>query len=112
MVDTTKLIKKLSGTPKYGSRILCKSSEPLISHKINRIKIYVDNSKYFFKYPEDDDIYICIGEVGVCDEQELTENFAKIISALELKTEKGKLVPYYDEEEDPKWYKQFVKNAR
>ena len=75
MVDTTKLIKKLSGAPKYGSRILCKPSEPLISHKINGIKIYVDNSKYFFKYPEDDDIYICIGEVGVCDEQELAENF-------------------------------------
>ena len=104
MVNTIKLIKKLSGTPKYGSRILCKPSEPLISHKINGIKIYVDNSKYFFKYPEDDDIYICIGEVGVCDEQELTENFAKIISALELKTENGKLVSYHDEEEKPWWY--------
>lgn len=104
MVNTTELIKKLSGTPKYGSRILCKPSEPLKARKINEVQIYVDNSKYFFKYPKDDDIYICIGEVGVCDEVTLLENFAKIISALGLKTEKGKLISYHDEEEKPWWY--------
>ncbi len=104
MVNTMELIKKLIGTPKYGSRILCIPSEPQKAHKINGIQVYVDNSKYLFKYPEDDDIYICIGQVGVCDELTLIENFAKIISALELKTEKGKLIPYYDEEENPWWY--------
>lgn len=104
MLNTTKLIEKLIGTPKYGSRILCKPSEPQKAHKINNIQIYVDNSKYFFRHPEDNNVYICIGEVGVCDELTLIENFAKIIFALELKTEKGKLVPYYDEEENPWWY--------
>lgn len=104
MIDTTKLIKKLSGTPKYGSRILCKPSEPQKTHTISKIQIYVDNCKYFFRHPEDNDVYICIGEVGICDEITLKENFAKIISALELKTENGKLVPYHDEEEKPWWY--------
>lgn len=104
MINTSILIKKLSGTPKYGSRILCKPSEPQKDHKINNIQIYVDSSKYFFKYPQDDDVYICIGEVGICDEITLEENFAKIISALGLKTENGKLVSYYDEEERPWWY--------
>lgn len=104
MIDTTKLIKKLSGTPKYGSRILCKPSEPQKTHTISKIQIYVDNCKYFFRHPEDNDVYICIGEVGVCDEITLKENFAKIISALELKTKNGKLVSYNDEEEEPWWY--------
>jgi hypothetical protein len=104
MIDTTKLIKKLSGTPKYGSRILCKPSEPQKAHTISKIQIYVDNCKYFFRHPEDNDVYICIGEVGICDEITLKENFAKIISALELKTENGKLVSYNDEEEKPWWY--------
>lgn len=104
MIDTTKLIKKLSGTPKYGSRILCKPSEPQKTHTISKIQIYVDNCKYFFRHPEDNDVYICIGEVGICDEITLKENFAKIISALGLKTENGKLISYNDEEEDPWWY--------
>lgn len=104
MIDISLLIKKLLGTPKYGNRILCKPLEPQKAHKINGIQIYVDNSKYFFRHPEDNNVYICIGEVGVCDELTLTENFAKIISALELKTEKGKLIPYYDEEKTPWWY--------
>lgn len=104
MIDTTKLIKKLSGTPKYGSRILCKPSEPQKTHTISKIQIYVENCKYFFRHPEDNDVYICIGEVGICDEITLKENFAKIISALELKTENGKLISYYDEEEKPWWY--------
>lgn len=104
MINTTKLIEKLSGTPKYGSRILCKPSEPQKTHTISKIQIYVDNCKYFFRHPEDNDVYICIGEVGICDEITLKENFAKIISALELKTENGKLVSYYDEEEKPWWY--------
>lgn len=104
MLNTTELVEKLSGTPKYGSRILCIQSELQKAHTINGIQIYIDNCKYFFKHPEDNDVYICIGEVGVCDEIELSENFAKIISALGLKTEKGKLVPYYDKEEKPWWY--------
>lgn len=104
MINTTKLIEKLSGTPKYGSRILCKPSEPQKAHTINKIQIYVDNSKYFFRHPEDNDVYICIGEVGVCDEITLKENFAKIISTLGLKTENGKLISYNDEEENPWWY--------
>ena len=104
MIDTTKLIKKLSGTPKYGSRILCKPSEPQKTHTISKIQIYVDNCRYFFRHPEDNDVYICIGEVGICDEITLKENFAKIISALGLKTENGKLVSYHDEEEKPWWY--------
>lgn len=104
MIDTTKLIEKLSGTPKYGSHILCKPSEPQKTHTISKIQIYVDNCKYFFRYPEDNDVYICIGEVGICDEITLKENFAKIISALGLKTENGKLVSYSDEEEKPWWY--------
>ena len=104
MIDTTKLIEKLSGTPKYGSRILCKPSEPQKTHTISKIQIYVDNCKYFFRHPEDNDVYICIGEVGICDEITLKENFAKIISALGHKTENGKLISYYDEEEKPWWY--------
>ena len=104
MIDITKLIEKLSGTPKYGSRILCKPSEPQKTHTISKIQIYVDNCKYFFRHPEDNNIYICIGEVGICDEITLKENFAKIISALGLKNENGKLVSYYDEEEKPWWY--------
>ncbi len=104
MINTTKLIEKLSGTPKYGSHILCIQSELQKAHTINKIQIYINNSKYFFKYPEDNDIYICIGEVGICDELTLEENFAKIISALELKIENGKFVSYYDEEEKPWWY--------
>lgn len=104
MVDVTELIEKLSGMPKYGSRILCKPTEPQKAHTINKIQIYIDNCKYFFRHPEDNDVYICIGEVGVCDEIELSENFAKIISALELKIEKGKLVTCYKEKETPWWY--------
>ena len=104
MINTTDLTRKLSGTPKYGSRILCIQSQLQKAHTINKIQIYIDNCKYYFKHPEDNDVYICIGEVGVCDELTLSENFAKIISALGLKTEKGKLIPYYDKEEKPWWY--------
>lgn len=104
MVNTSNLIKKLFGTPKYGSLILCTQSKLQKSHTINEIQIYIDSGKYYFKYPKDNDIYICIGAVGVCDKMVLIENFAKIISALELKTEEGKLVHYYDEEEEEWWY--------
>lgn len=104
MVNTYNLIRKLSGTPRYGSLILCSESELQESHTINEIQIYIDNGKYYFKYPEDNDIYICIGVAGVCDKMVLMKNFAKIISALGLKTNEGKLVPYYDEEEEEWWY--------
>lgn len=104
MVDTSELIKKLSGTPYYGSRILVIGEKLQKAYTFNGVQIYINNGKYYFKYPEDNDVYICIGKIGICDEIELSENFAKIISALELKTEKRKLVSFYDKEETPWWY--------
>lgn len=104
MVNTSNLIKKLSGTPKYGSLILCTQTKLQKAHTINGVQIYIDSGKYYFKYPEDNGVYICIGVVGICDKMVLMENFAKIISALGLKTDKEKLVPYYDEEEEEWWY--------
>lgn len=87
------LVQKLSGTPKYGARVLVIGRELMKVQKINGVQIYIDSGKYFFKHPEDSSVYICIGQVGVCDELTLVENFAKIISALELHTENGRLVP-------------------
>lgn len=94
MVNTSDLITKMSGMPKYGNRILVISRELEKERTINGVQIYLDSCKYYFKYPEDNDIYICIGAVGVCDKLQLIENFAKIISSLGLTTNNNKLVHY------------------
>ncbi|MBR4890611.1 MAG: hypothetical protein IKU15_04915 [Clostridia bacterium] len=87
------LPEKLSGLPKYGARVLCSELPLMLAHKINGIQIYLDNDKYYFAHPEDKNVYVCIGQVGVCDELTITENFAKAISALGYHTDKNKLVP-------------------
>lgn len=94
MVNTSDLITKMSGTPKYGSRILVIRSELKKELTINGVQIYSDNGKYYFRHPEDNAVYICIGAVGVCDKLQLIENFAKIISSLGLTTNNNKLVHY------------------
>ena len=94
MVNTSDLITKMSGTPKYGSRILVIRSELKKELTINGVQIYLDNGKYYFRHPEDDVVYICIGAVGVCDKLQLIENFAKIISLIGLTTKDNKLVHY------------------
>lgn len=86
------LAQKLAGMPKYGARVLILGRELTKVQKINGVQIYLDSGKYYFKYPKNEDTYICIGQVGVCDKLTLIENFAKIISALELHTENGSLV--------------------
>lgn len=93
MMKIEGLAVKLSGLPKYGARVLCKGTPMLEAHKINGIQIYLENDKYYFAHPEDKTVYICIGQVGVCDEVTVTENFAKAISALGYHTDKKKLVP-------------------
>lgn len=94
MVNTSDLITKMLGTPKYGSRILVIRSELKKELTINGVQIYLDNGKYYFRHPEDSTVYICIGAVGVCDKLQLIENFAKIISSLGLTTNNNKLVHY------------------
>ena len=94
MVNTSDLITKMSGTPKYGSRILVISRELEKERIINGVQIYLDNGKYYFRHPEDNSVYICIGAVGVCDKLQLIENFAKIISSIGLTTKDNKLVHY------------------
>lgn len=94
MINTSDLITKMSGTPKYGSRILVIDRELEKERTINGVQIYLDNGKYYFRHPEDNAIYICIGAVGVCDKLQLIENFAKIISSIGLTTKDNKLVHY------------------
>ena len=94
MLNTSELITKMSGMPKYGSRILVISRELEKECTINGVQIYLDNGKYYFRHPEDNAVYICIGAVGVCDKLQLIENFAKIISSIGLTTKDNKLVHY------------------
>lgn len=94
MVNTSDLITKMLGTPKYGSRILVISRELEKERTINGVQIYLDSGKYYFRHPEDNSVYICIGAVGVCDKLQLIENFAKIISSIGLTTKDNKLVHY------------------
>lgn len=94
MVNTSDLITKMSGTPKYGSRIVITRSEFNKEFTISGVQIYSDNGKYYFRHPEDDVVYICIGAVGVCDKLQLIENFEKIISSIGLTTNNNKLVHY------------------
>lgn len=94
MVNTSDLITKMSGTPKYGSCILVIRSELKKELTINGVQIYLDNGKYYFRHPEDSAVYICIGAVSVCDKLQLIENFAKIISSIGLTTKNNKLVHY------------------
>lgn len=92
MPKTKSLAEILSGMPHYGVRVLHSEKEPLKAHTINGIQIYLEKDKYFFRNPESKDSYICIGQVGVCDELTIQENFAKIISSMGYRTEKGKLI--------------------
>lgn len=86
------LAERLSGMPFYGVRVLYSEKEPLKAHTINGIQIYLEKDKYFFRNPESENSYICIGQVSVCDELTIQENFARIVSSMGYHTEKGKLI--------------------
>lgn len=81
----------LSDLPFFGSRVLC-SARPLEkAFLIQKIQIYKDMGKLFFKDILEDDIYFCIGKVMETDEITAMENMVKVLVRLNYKIENGKI---------------------